>query len=68
MADPIRETTERIRVMMAESARLAAEMATAELKAMWDATWPTNAILGGVYIEDIHAELNRRGEGIYCAV
>lgn len=51
-------------------------MSTSALKAMWDAFddhanegesgyfWPPD----GPHIEDVHAELNRRGEGMYCAV
>lgn len=42
-------------------------MPTEELKRLWDLYDGTNEP-EGVYGEDIHFELNRRGEGQHCAV
>ena len=41
---------------------------TAELKAAWDSDWPPGDVLDGVWLEHVHEELNRRGEGKHCAV
>ena len=43
------------------------DVSTEQLKRMWDAYDGTNAPLG-FEGEDIHLELNMRGEGSYCAV
>lgn len=42
-------------------------MTTAEVKALWDRYDGTNEP-DGISGEAIHTELNRRGEGVYCAV
>lgn len=47
--------------------RAFASIPTATLKAMWD-RWDAMNDVDGLSGEDIHAELNRRGEGQYCAV
>ena len=41
---------------------------TDNLKAMWNADWPSNDVMNGIYLEHVHSELTRRGEGAYCAV
>ena len=41
---------------------------TGELKELWDRDWPPGDVLDGIYLEHVHAELNRRGEGRHCAV
>jgi len=38
-----------------------------ELRTLWD-TADDGLQSDGYWIEDIHAELNRRGDGRYCAV
>jgi hypothetical protein len=38
-----------------------------QLKSMWDC-WDGITPVDGIWGETIHAELNRRGEGKYCAV
>lgn len=44
-----------------------APLSTTTLKAMWD-RWDAMNDVDGMSGEDIHMELNRRGEGHYCAV
>jgi hypothetical protein len=44
-----------------------APLSTDTLKDMWD-RWDAMNDVDGFSGEDIHAELNRRGEGQYCAV
>lgn len=43
------------------------DVSTEQLKRLWDAYDGTNAPLGFAG-EDIHLELNMRGDGRYCAV
>jgi len=42
-------------------------LSVAELKLLWDRYDGTNEPWG-FWGEEIHRELNRRGEGLYCAV
>jgi hypothetical protein len=53
---------------IAASAGMVREMTTDDLKSLWDGDWPPGDVVRGVYIEHVHAELNRRGEGRYCAI
>lgn len=41
-------------------------MTIAELRWLWDTCEDGES--DGYCIEDIHAEINRRGDGLYCAV
>lgn len=53
---------------MAASEGRVREMDTDALKALWDGSWPLGDVVQGIYLEHVHAELNRRGEGRHCAV
>jgi len=50
-----------------EARELLKNVSTEQLKKMWDAYDGTNSPLG-FSGEDVHMELNFRGEGAYCAV
>jgi hypothetical protein len=45
----------------------AKKLSVEQLKEMWD-RWDGITPVDGVWGETIHAELNKRGEGRYCAV
>lgn len=47
---------------------ICARKTTEQLKALWDRDWPPGDIIDGIYLEHVHAELNHRGHGDYCAV
>lgn len=59
--------TESTRRYVAEARARMENVPTEQLKRMWDAYDGMNAPLG-FSGEDIHLELNMRGEGSYCAV
>lgn len=42
-------------------------LTTDKLKELWD-RWEGVGEVEGFWGEEIHRELNRRGEGLYCAV
>lgn len=41
-------------------------MATDDLKRLRDAVWPPDDVIDGIFREEVDAELNRRGEALYC--
>ena len=43
-------------------------VSTEELKLLWDAFDEDTHLCGDFWFEDVYWELNRRGEGRYCAV